>query len=149
MAAGSLLRTASRGSLHAVLPLFEYLETEGFDPRATLDRAGIPAAALEDPSTRLPQGRFETLWRAAIAITGDPAIALRVSTLVKPATLGVIGYLASASASRRDAFELVRGLTPLLWEDITCELESEGEGEVAFLRCRSARPSRATRITTE
>jgi AraC-like DNA-binding protein len=140
-------RRAAYGSLNAILPLLEHLGSEGFDLGAILDRAGIPRSALEDPKLRFPQGRFEALWHAAIEATGDPAIALRVSTRVKPSTLGVIGYLASASESPRSAFELVRGLTPLLWEDFACELESD-DG-VAFIRCRAGAGARASRLTTE
>lgn len=133
--------------MNAILPLLEYLENEGFDLSAVLDRVGIPRSAREDPNARLPQGRFEALWQAAIEITDDPAIALRVSTLVKPSTLGIIGYLASASESPRNAFELVQGLTPLLWENFECDLESNDE--VAFIRCRSGGNTRASRFTTE
>lgn len=139
--------TGSYGSLNALLPLLEQLAAGGFDVMAVLDRAGIPRSAREDPRTRLPKARFEALWRAAIEVTGDPAIALRVSTRVRPSTLGVIGVLASASESRRNAFELVRGLTPLLWEDFECELETDEE--VAFFRFRSGRGERTSRFTTE
>jgi len=143
----SITETGPYGSLNAILPLLEHLENEGFDLGAILDRVGIPRSAREDSQTRLPQGRFEELWQAAVEITGDPAIALRVSTLVKPSTLGIIGYLASASESPRNAFELVSGLTPLLWENFECDLESDDE--VAFIRCRSGGDSRAVRFTTE
>ncbi|HEM45542.1 MAG TPA: AraC family transcriptional regulator [Alphaproteobacteria bacterium] len=135
------------GSLNAVLPLLEYLEHGRLDVLAILDRAGIPGAAREDPRTRLPQARFEALWRAAIEATGDPAIALRVSTLARPSTLGIIGLLASASESRRNAFELVRGLLPLLWEDFACDLQSDDES--AFMRFRAGRGALTSRFTTE
>jgi AraC-like DNA-binding protein len=140
-------KSTAYGSLNAILPLLEYLENEGFELGAILDRAGIPKSAREAPQTRLPQARFEALWRAAIEVTGDPAIALRVSTLVKPSTLGIIGYLASASESRRNAFELVKGLTPLLWENFECELESDDQ--VAFIRCRAGSNPRASRFTIQ
>ena len=143
----SVSETGPYGSLNAILPLLEFLENEGFDLSAILDRVGIPRSAREDPRTRLPQGRFEALWQAALEITGDPAIALRVSTMVKPSTLGIIGYLASASESPRNAFELVKGLTPLLWEDFECDLESNDE--FAFIRCRSGGSSQVSRFTTE
>jgi AraC-like DNA-binding protein len=143
----SISETGPYGSLSAILPLLEYLENEGFDLSAILDRVGIPRSARHDPHMRLPQGRFEELWRAAVEVTGDPAIALRVSTMVKPSTLGIIGYLASASESPRNAFELVKGLTPLLWENFECDLESDDE--VAFIRCRSGTTSSASRFTTE
>jgi AraC-like DNA-binding protein len=143
----SALRTGSYGSVNAILPLLEYLENEGFDLNGILDRAGIRKSALEDTQTRFPKGTFEALWQVAIEATGDPAIALRVSTMVKANTLGIIGYLASASESGRNAFELVRGLTPLLWEDFQCDLESDGE--VAFIRCNTGCHPQASRITTE
>jgi AraC-like DNA-binding protein len=135
------------GSLNAILPLLETLENEGFDLGAILDRVRIPRSARENPQVRLPQARFEALWRAAAEVTRDPALALRVSTRVKPSTLGIIGYLASASESPRNAFELVRGLTPLLWENFECDLESDDE--YAFIRCRSASGARPSRFTTE
>ncbi|MFQ5655133.1 MAG: acyl-CoA dehydrogenase family protein, partial [Planctomycetota bacterium] len=47
----------------------------------------------------------------------------------------------------RKAFELVRGLTPLLWENVECDLESDGE--VAFIRCNTGGDPQASRFTTE
>jgi AraC-like DNA-binding protein len=140
-------KPSSYGSVSVILPLFEYLEKEGFDLKAILDRAGIAQSALAGTKTRFPKGKFQALWEAAREATGDPAIALRVSTMVKTNTLGIIGYLTLASESRRDAFELVKGLTPLLWEDVECELESDGD--VAFVRCRTDRDLQASRFTTE
>jgi len=118
---------AATGSIHAILPLFEHLEERGCEVAAVLAAAGIPSDALADPNVRLPKARFDALWRAAIAATGDDVIALRVSMRARPSTLGVIGHLASASDSGRDAFELVRGLTPLLWENFACDLQSQGD----------------------
>ena len=135
------------GSLNAILPLFEHLETQGFDVVAVLDRAGIPESARRDARTRLPQARFEALWRVAIEVTGDPAIALRVASLARPSTLGIVGYLASVSESRRNAFELVKGLTPLLWEDFHCDLDCQGD--IASMRFRAGRGTRSSRFTIE
>ncbi len=103
-------RASSYGSINVILPLLEYLESEGFDLKAILNRAGIPESAREDTTTRFPKQKFQTLWQVASEATGDPAIALRVSTMVKTNTLGIIGYLALASESRRNAFEIVKGL---------------------------------------
>jgi AraC-like DNA-binding protein len=41
----------------------------------------------------------------------------------------------------------VRGLTPLLWENFECELESDEH--VAFIRCRAGDQAAASRFTTE
>jgi len=146
-ASGPALKTVPYGSLNAILPLLEYLESERYDLSAVLERAGIPRSALEDVRIRLPQAKFDLLWQAAIEASGDPALALRVSTLVKPSTLGVIGYLAAASESGRNAFELVKGLLPLFWEDFVCELECSGD--VALLRCRTGKDAAASRFMME
>lgn len=139
--------TSSHGSINAILPLLEYLENEGFDAKAILARAGIPETALDDIRQRFPKRNLEASWQVASEVTGDPAIALRVSTLVKANTLGIIGYLAAASESVRTAFELVKDLTPLLWEGFECALESDDE--VAFIRCSTGCNPPASRFTIE
>ena len=142
-----MIGSNSYGSVNVILPLLEYLENAGFDLKTILDRAGVPHAALEDTTTRIPKGRFQALWQIASEVTGDPAIALRISTRVKTNTLGIIGYLALASESRRNAFDLVKNLTPLLWEDVACDLQSDAE--VAFIRCTTGSKPQASRFTTE
>ncbi|MBW2313677.1 MAG: AraC family transcriptional regulator [Deltaproteobacteria bacterium] len=145
--AESTANTSASGSVDAILPLLEYLENEGFDLKALLARVGIPRTVLEDTKARFPKDQLEALWRVASEVSGDPAVALRVSTMVKTNTLGIIGYLASVSESGRTAFELVKGLTPLLWEDFECELESEGD--LAFIRCGTGTDPGASRFTSE
>jgi AraC-like DNA-binding protein len=140
-------RTSSYGSVNVILPLLEYLENEGFDPETILDRVGIPRSALEDTSTRIPKRDLQALWQVASQATGDPAVALRVSTMVRANMLGIFGYLVSASDSGRNAFEIVKDLTPLLWEDVECDMESDGD--VAFIRCNTGGNPQASRFTIE
>lgn len=133
--------------MSVILPLLDYLESAGLDPADLLGRAGVARAALSDPRSRLPKHQFQSLWQAASVALGDPAIALRVSTMVRPSSLGVIGHLASASESARNAFATVKRLTPLLWEDFECALETRDE--VAFLRCGTGRATPRDRFTSE
>ncbi|MBP1685880.1 MAG: putative AraC family transcriptional regulator [Deltaproteobacteria bacterium] len=141
------VKTGAYGSVSAVVPLLDFLENAGCDVNAILDRSTIPRAAREDPRMRVPTRKFEALWQIAVEVTGDPAVALRVATTAKPNTFGVISLLALASESRRNAFELTRRLTPLLWEDFECDLQ--GDGEVAFIRCSTGGSRQASRLTTE
>lgn len=141
------MRSGAYGSVGAMAPLLEHLAAGGHDVAAVLAAADIPPALGGDGRARLPQRRFERLWRAAIAATGDEALALRVATAARLDALGVIGYLAAASDTRRTAFELVRGLTPLLWEDFDCALEIAGD--TALLRYRSGSGRRLSRFTVE
>jgi len=140
-------KAGAYGSVSAIVPLLEFLENAGFDVNAILDRAGIPQSARGDPRMRLPTRKFEALWQTAVDVTGDPAIALRVATTAKPNTFGVIGFLALASESRRNAFELIKRLTPLLRDDFECDLEAAGD--VAFMRCSTGGGRQASRPTTE
>ncbi len=133
-------KTGPHGSLNAILPLLGVLEAQGFDAKALLHRAGIPATALEDVQMRLPRELLERFWQIGSEVMGDPAIALRVATLANTNTLGTIGYLASASESLRTALEINKDLTSLLLEDVVCELESVGEA--AFFRCSMGPVSR-------
>lgn len=140
-------RLSLYGSVSLVRPLLEHLRKLGVDPKAVLDRAGVARAALEGEGTRFPKREFEALWKAASEVTGDPGIALRVSTTVRPDTLGVIGHLVLESESRRKAFDLAKELSPLLWEGFECDFEPEGE--FAFMRCHIERDPYAGRFTTE
>jgi AraC-like DNA-binding protein len=136
------------GSVNLVRPLLDYLKKVGVDPKAILDRAGIPPSALDGAKGRFPKREFQRLWQVASEATGDPAIALRVSTMVRTDTLGIIGHLVLESESRRKAFERARELSPLLWgEGFECEFETKGE--VAFMRCNTERDPYAGRFITE
>jgi AraC-like DNA-binding protein len=135
------------GSVNLVRPLLEYLKKVGFDPKTILDRTGIPPSAIEGSKGRFPKREFQALWQAASEATGDPAIALRVSTMVRTDTLGIIGHLVLESESRRKAFDLAKELSPLLWEGFECDFETDGE--VAFMRCNTDRDPYAGRFITE
>ena len=139
--------SSSYGSINAVLPLLEYLENKGFELAEILDEVGIPRSALGNAKMRCPKRKLQALWAVASEVTDDPAIALRVSTTAKTNALGIIGYLAAASESVRNSLELVKDLTPLLLEDVECELKSDGE--VAFFRCNTGSGPEENHFTGE
>jgi len=141
------MRSSSYGSVRAIIPLLEYLESNGLDVKILLEHAGISNAVLEEPRTRLPKEHLESLWQLASEATNDPAIALRVSSTLKANSFGIIGQLAAACESGRSAVEVVRGLTPLLWEDVEVELESDRDG--AFVRCRAGNTGQISLFTME
>jgi len=141
------MRSSSYGSVRAIVPLLEYLESKGLEVKGLLERAGISYAVLEEPRTRLPKENLETLWQLASEATDDPAIALRVSSTLKPNSFGIIGQLAAACESGRNAVEVVRGLTPLLWENVEVDLESDRDG--AFVRCRAGSAGQTSLFTIE
>jgi AraC-like DNA-binding protein len=75
----------------------ETLKAGGLDVTALLDEAGLDAAALSDPDARFPTERVSLLWRLAVARSGNPAIGLLTSSVVRPASFDVVAYTMMSS----------------------------------------------------
>jgi AraC-like DNA-binding protein len=75
----------------------ETLKSEGLDGAALLHEAGLDTSALDDPDSRYPTERVSRLWQLALARSGNPAIGLANSTVVKPASFDVVAYTMMSS----------------------------------------------------
>src|SRR5262245_51450529 len=64
---------------------------------ALLDEAGLDAAALSDPDARFPTESVSLLWQLAVARSGNPAIGLSTSNVVRPASFDVVAYTMMSS----------------------------------------------------
>src|SRR5215471_17949166 len=62
----------------------ETLKAEGLDVSALFHEAGLNTTALSDPDSRFPTERVSLLWQLAVARSGNPAIGLATSNIVKP-----------------------------------------------------------------
>src|SRR5262249_58758484 len=70
----------------------ETLNAGGLDVAALFDEAGLDTAALSDPDVRVPTESVSLLWQLALARSGNPAIGLLTSNVVRPASLDVVAY---------------------------------------------------------
>jgi len=75
----------------------ETLKAGGLDVAPLLDEAGLDAAALSDPDSRFPTERVSLLWQLAVARSGNPAIGLLTSNVVRPASFDVVAYTMMSS----------------------------------------------------
>ena len=75
----------------------EALKAGGLDVPALLGEAGFDAAALNDPDARFPTERVSLLWQLAVARSGNPAIGLSTSNVVRPASFDVVAYTMMSS----------------------------------------------------
>jgi hypothetical protein len=75
----------------------ETLKAGGLDVAALLDEAGLDAVALSDPDSRFPTERVSLLWQLAVARSGNPAIGLSTSNVVRPASFDVVAYAMMSS----------------------------------------------------
>lgn len=89
------------------LAIARTLEGEGCDPALAFELAGL---TLEDDSgadARYPVSSMTRLWRAAVKLSGDPAIGLKVADYVQPANLHALGLALLASETLDDMIRRV------------------------------------------
>jgi AraC-like DNA-binding protein len=83
--------------------LIELAVSNGADRRTLLAAACIDAGILDDPDARVPLRRYASLVHAAIALTGDPALALHYGESTDIAQISVVGLIGRAAATMADA----------------------------------------------
>src|SRR6516225_441127 len=104
--------TTKNGDQHScaafwVRGVAEMLKAKGLDVAALFNEAGLEMAALSDPDSRFPTEEVSLLWQLAVARSGNPAIGLLRSNVVRPASFDVIGY---AMLSSPNLLGLLQGL---------------------------------------
>lgn len=92
--------TVSAGYAKALL---DFATRRGAAAGKLLAAAGMTAAMLDDLDKRVGYPRFKALMRAAIAQTGDPALALRFGADSDFRKWSVVGLIAHASATMTEA----------------------------------------------
>src|SRR6516225_2864113 len=63
----------------------------------TLKEEGLDMTALSDPDSRFSTEGVSLLWQLAVARSGNPAIGLANSNVVKPASFDVVAYTMMSS----------------------------------------------------
>lgn len=84
--------------------LAAFAQGQGISRHALLQAAGIAPDSLADHDGRIPFARYVALMRAAKAMTGDPALALRYGAAVDLSEISVLGLICLASETMLDAF---------------------------------------------
>lgn len=105
--------------------LDDYLRRRGADPDAILGRAGLAAGDLADPERRVPLIRFLELLEICADDLGDPHFGLRFGTRYDPRHAGVVGNVALASRTVRDALQMIGRYLPTMVDSAVYRLEVE------------------------
>lgn len=79
------------------------LELEGLDGRQLFAELGLDYQALQDPDARFLQDAMSRLWQRAVALSGNPAIALNIARVRRPA-FHVVGYALMSSRNLAEGF---------------------------------------------
>jgi len=88
----------------------------GADTDQLARSVGIAPEQLRDPDGRVLIRQVQALWREVIAVTGDPAIALKLGEMINPVAVGVLAYVMMHCPTLGKAFEKL-----CQYQDIVCE----------------------------
>lgn len=97
-----------------VKAIYLALEMDDISGEELFAELNIPAEALTDPDYRIAEDKITAMFKLMVNVTNNPAIGLKVSNYIRPATFHALGYSLFASATIEDfCVRLVR-FFPLL-----------------------------------
>jgi AraC-like DNA-binding protein len=85
--------TVSAGYVRA---LADFAVSKGADRAELLRRSGLSADEIADVDARVAMARYIAMFDAAIALTGDPAIALHYGKAVRMQEISIVGLICEA-----------------------------------------------------
>ncbi len=103
------------------------LRTCGVDDRRLFADAGIDYALVNNPAQRIPVADMTRLWNLAVAESGDPAFGLAVAQQVNLTTFHALGVAAMASASVREAGDLICRFASMISDGIAMQFHQQGD----------------------
>ncbi|WP_227519990.1 AraC family transcriptional regulator [Mangrovitalea sediminis] len=113
--------------------LYQLAVDKGCSGDALLDAAGLPPRLLRDPDNHLRLDEFERLVRAALDMTGDPALGLHFGERLKFTTHGALSQAAVSSANIEEALQLLIKYYKIRFSSIDLRFFIEGEDAVIEL----------------
>jgi AraC-like DNA-binding protein len=110
-------------SVRVIRPFARYLARLGCDCEAWLGGHGITLAMLTERDLRVPHPEVTALLAEAVALSGDPAIALHAARCDEPGDFDVLEYAAANCASVGEALVLASRFMALMHDGLTMELD--------------------------
>lgn len=123
--------------------LYQALQGAGLEDGAIMRILNISEQELHDPNGRMPIQRLGQMWESAVEVSQTPLLGLLAGSHVIPADFGIIGHIALASDTLKDAF-----LTGIHYEHLindSYESELIYEGDIIYNRlvCNDLAPEQA------
>src|SRR5262245_42513915 len=110
-------------SIRVIKPFVRYLERLGHDGDAFLRRHGLSIAALRERDLRVLHAEYQALLRAAMELSGDPAIGIHAAQCDEPGDFDVIEYAAANCATTGEALQLAARFIALSHDGLSMELD--------------------------
>jgi AraC-like DNA-binding protein len=115
-----------------VYGLERYLRDHGADPAAVLRRTELVAEDLVDPERRVPLIRYLELLELCAAELDDPHFGLKFGAQYDPRHAGVVGNVALASRTVREALQTIGRYLPTMVDSAVYGLDVEGDVAFAY-----------------
>lgn len=123
--------------------LADAVRSYGQDPLPLLEQYGLDPARLAQPLARLSIPRYMRLGHAAIALTGDPALGLRMGQLSKLSQAGLAGVTAAQAPTVREAARTLIRFEALYGSNYRGQSSLHEDAQGAWLRFYSISPYNA------
>lgn len=107
--------------------LTDYLVAHGHPHAPVLAAMEVSEDELADRDGRIPRHALLRAFGVAVEITGDPDLGLRVGESIRPAHLGVLGYILMSCESMRQAAEHDQRWHSLIADGERLEYARDGE----------------------
>ena len=136
-------------SVLLVRSVVEPLEARGVSLGRLCEAARFDPARLADAEGRIEP---DELWRfdqAAVSLTGDPALGLRLGEHAHPQGYNLIGYLTAQAATLRQAIDNLMRFARMLSTDSRKQFEEHGDTALLKLAWPPGAPPVAARLRRE
>ena len=130
-------------SVGFVQQLADAVRSCGHDPLPLLDQYGLDAARLSQPMARLSIPRYMRLGHAAIGLTGEPALGLRMGQLSRLSQAGLAGVTAAQAPTVREAARTLIRFEALYGSNYRGQSSLHEDAQGAWLRFYSISPYNA------
>lgn len=130
----------SVGFVHS---LADAVRSHGLDPQPLLEQYGLDTARLAEAGARLSIPRYMRLGHAAIQLTGDPALGLRMGQLSRLSQAGLAGVTAAQAPTVREAARCLTRFEALYGSNYRGQSSFHEDADGAWLRFYSISPYNA------
>ena len=124
--------------------LADAVRSYGHDPLPLLAQYGLDPARLGQPLARLSIPRYMRLGHAAIALTGDPALGLRMGQMSRLPQTGLAGVTAAQAPTVREAARTLIRFEALYASNYRGQSSLHEDAQGAWLRFYSISPYNAS-----
>jgi AraC-like DNA-binding protein len=112
-----------------VVAVLRAISAAGSDPQPMMEEAGINPLVLTDPEARVTVKKMTTLWRLAIAETGDEALGLRASFHLANSSLYALDTLVDAAPNLEQGWQYLLNFYQVLSNGIHMSLLAVSEDD--------------------